>query len=303
MKVFTSLDQLPSLPKPICLAIGNFDGVHIGHQAILKRVVEKAKAIHGESAALTFSNHPASILRKETPPLLCTIPHKKLLLERMGIDYLFMLPFTLEFSKQTEREFLEKMAKLMPLKWLIQGHDAMIGKDRQGDREKVKAICADLDISVEHLQLISAENNKISTSTAIRKMIQDGHLQEAEKWLGRPYSVFGKVEKGLGLGKKLGYRTANIPVDDLCLPPYGIYAASMRYDKVYPGVASLGIAPTVRQDNKPVLEIHLFDQPPDVSGKFVEIFFKRYMRPEIKFDSLEALSKQIALDVIEARSQ
>lgn len=301
MKLFETLEPFPSLSKPIVLTIGNFDGVHLGHQALLQRVIYKTKQCHGESAVITFNNHPTEVLKKETPPFLCTIPHKRLLIEAMGIDNLFLIPFTLEFSYQTDREFIEKLAKMLPLKELVLGHDALIGKDRHGSKENVIKICRELNIGVEYLTPFAIDDRLIS-STIIRQTIQKGDLQAAQKLLGRPYSVYGKIVKGLGLGKKLGYPTANIPVEGLCLPPYGIYAAFMRFEgRDYPGVISLGVAPTVRKDNKPVLEIHLFDQPPDISGKCVEIFFKRYLREERKFDTLEELSHQIALDVAQAK--
>ena len=291
-------DKDEPLQKPVVLTIGMFDGMHLGHQSVLSRVKEISQAEGYGSAVFTFENHPAEVLRPDKKiPLLCSLDHKKNLMEKNGIDLLILAQFTREFSHQTSDVFLSRIRTLVPFNYLILGHDAAIGKDRHGNREIVQALAKQLQFEVEYLDPVFMDDQPVS-STKIRHLIQEGKLNEADKLLGRRFSIRGQVIKGMGLGKKLGYPTANISVHGLCLPPLGIYAVTLFCDgRAMPGAANLGFAPTVRNDKEPILEVHLLDCDQELYGRTVEVVFEEFIRQEKQFNSLDDLKNQIAKDI------
>jgi riboflavin kinase / FMN adenylyltransferase len=301
MQVAYSLEKI-QLPKPVILTIGNFDGMHLGHQALLHHLVNTAKKQQAASAVLTFSNHPSKVLNPTNPtPLLCKIEHKMAMLEQAGIDLALLLPFTKEFSEQSADVFLKTVRHSLPFQTLILGSDAHIGKNREGNRSNVTKLAETLGFAIEYFPDIEKNGQRISSSL-IRACIRQGHLKEAETLLGRPFSIYGEVIKGRGTGTTLGFPTANLDVEDLCLPPLGVYAVRLFIDnKPHEGIANLGIAPTVRQNNKPILEVYLFDHINDLYGKNVEVLFCEFIREEKQFSNLEELKKQIALDVTQAK--
>lgn len=289
-------------PKPVVLTIGNFDGVHLGHLAVLKRVREVAQHAHCPCVAFTFENHPSTVLRPNQPvSLLCTPAHKLRLLEQAQVDRVISAKFTTEFAQHTAQEFLTQMQVDVPFSHLILGHDALLGKDRKGNRQQVEAITKALHVSVEYLDPFQIEGITVSSSY-IRTLIQQGNFTRAAQFLGRPFSIYAPVISGGAKGKAIGFPTANIEVTGLCLPPLGVYAVRLIYqNKSLDAVANLGMAPTVRHDNKPLLEIHILDQSLDLYGQFVEVVFFQYIRSEQKFPSLQHLQAQIQHDVTSAR--
>jgi riboflavin kinase/FMN adenylyltransferase len=302
MKVAYSLAEI-ALPKTsIVLTIGSFDGVHLGHQAILKHLTQTAAKQNAISVVLTFSNHPSKVLQpNHTTPLLCSIDHKLLLLEEAKIFATILLPFTKKFSQQSADTFIKAVREVLPFQTLILGSDAQFGKDREGDRLTVTSFAKNQGFTAEYLPDIIMNGLRISSSH-IRDLVQNGLLKEAEVLLGRPYSIYGPILKGSGRGAPLGFPTANLNVNDLCLPPFGVYAVTLRKDNIkFEGVANLGFAPTMRSDDEPLLEVHLFDYKSDFYGKYVDVQFHQYIRPEKLFANAEELKNQIALDVIEAR--
>jgi riboflavin kinase/FMN adenylyltransferase len=302
MKIAYSITDIPEINTPIALTIGNFDGVHLGHQAVLQHLAATSEKYQASSVVLTFSNHPSEVLRPAHPtPLLCTIEHKILLLKQAGVDLVILLPFTKEFSEQSADTFLRKIRESLPFQTLILGSDAHIGKNREGDRNTVTTLAEALGFTVEYFPDIKKEGQRISSSL-IRENIQKGHLKQVEDLLGRPYSIYSKVLKGSGRGAPLGFPTANLNVRDLCLPPFGVYAVSLWNEgREFPGVANLGLAPTIRQDDTPILEVHLFDQNIDLYDQFVDVRFYDFIREEKYFDRIEDLRTQIALDVQKAK--
>jgi riboflavin kinase/FMN adenylyltransferase len=302
MDVVNSLKQFADPKKPIALTIGSFDGVHLGHKALFQQVVTAAHEIKGKSVILTFRNHPSEVLRPAHPtPLICSIQHKIKLLKESHADTLVLLDFTPEIAQQTPEEFLQDVRKRIPFSHLILGDDATIGKDRQGNRAYLQGLSRQWPFHLEYLSHYHIDGMKVSSSK-IRQYIHKGNFSEAEMHLGRKYSIYDTVIRGHRMGKKIGFPTLNLDVKGLCLPPYGVYAVRMLYEKqLFSGVANLGIAPTTRQDISPLLEIYVFDFEKDLYGSPVEIFFEKYMRPEMKFNSIEALKEQIRIDVAEAK--
>lgn len=304
MHIIHSLHDAKNLKlhTPVILTIGNFEGVHKGHQALLKQVVDLAHKHHKTAALITFSNHPTEILNPNNPtPLLCTTDHKLSLFKKAGIDLVILLPFTKDFSQQSAEAFLENIQENLPFQDLLLGSDAHIGKNREGNPTTIAALAKKIGFTVDYFPDINFESQRISSSR-IRACIHKGDFKDAELLLGRPYSIMGTVIKGTGRGTPIGFPTANIAVDKLCLPPYGVYAVTLAADnKSYKGVANLGVAPTVHQERTPMLEVHLFDTNVDLYGKTVDVILHTYIRPEKRFESLDALKAQIAMDVTQAK--
>lgn len=301
MKVITSLPHFPKDSSPCVLTIGNFDGVHLGHQSVLERVKAVARQSSAQTAVLTFSNHPANVIYQSPASLLCTMEHKVQLLDKEGIDLLILIPFTQELAAQSAATFLSTIKQALPFDALILGNDATLGKNREGDRETVQAISKDLNFKVEYLTDCSIGGIRISSSK-IRECIRQGNFAQAEHMLGRPFSIYAPITKGAGRGSQIGFPTANIAVNDLCLPPLGVYAVTLKHlGKEYYGVANLGLAPTLRNDHKTIFEVHLFDHTSSLYDEPVEVIFNKYIRPEQRFEGVEQLKEQISKDVQTAK--
>jgi riboflavin kinase/FMN adenylyltransferase len=220
----------------------------------------------------------------------------------MDVDLLFYLPFTKAFSEQNAEDFLTTISKKLNFKKLILGYDARIGRGREGDKNKILELSRKMQFEAQHLEPLIVEE-KPASSSAIRQAIQKGDLKTAETFLGRPYSILGLVTQGKQLGKKLGFPTANLDVSDLCLPPFGVYAVEAEVEgKRCSAIANIGIAPTIRADGNPLLEVYLFEEDADLYGKELEVIFKKFLRPEMKFKNEEELRLQIAKDIKKAKS-
>ena len=304
MHIARSLQEASELQLdlPAILTIGNFDGVHRGHASVLQHVVEVAKKENKHSVVITFANHPSEVLRVTQPTLLlCTLDHKIKLLKEAHIDCVVLITFTKELSEQTAEEFLKTVRHAIPYHTLLLGSDAHIGKNREGDKTRISTLAKSMGFSVTYFPDLNHEGQRISSSR-VRQCIEQGRLKDAEMLLGRPYSICGPVLKGHGRGAPLGFPTANISVDKLCLPPLGVYAVTLWDEgKPHDAVANLGNAPTVHQERAPLLEVHLFDQHIDLYGHIVDVQFKTFIRPEKRFDTLETLKAQIAQDIIQAK--
>jgi riboflavin kinase/FMN adenylyltransferase len=302
MIVFKSFEEIATFSDNAVISIGNFDGIHCGHKELMQRINKKKLEINGKSLVVTFSNHPAMVLRPgRTPDLLASPEHKLVLLERHGIDGVLFLPFTKELSKLTARAFVEKLRQHLPFKELVLGYDAAFGKDREGNKETVIALAKEYGFKVDYAEKIVIDDYTLS-STLIRQCVREGKLELAEKLLGRPYAIFGTVAKGPGKGKQLGFPTINIPTKGLCLPPFGIYCTRIHLEgEELLGVGNLGSAPTVHNDREAMLEVHIFDFNKDIYGKQVEVILEEYLRPEERYASVELLIEQIQKDVAKAK--
>jgi len=296
MEVLHELGSLSALRGPVYLAIGIFDGVHRGHQALIEEAQADAKKTGGTAVVMTFEPHPMMFFQRSEPPLRLSSPrHKELLLERQGVTHLAVLPFEAGRAGQTAEEFVEELrAACRPLGGVVVGADWKFGKGRGGDVVLLRRMGG---FEVDGIPAVTIDGEVIS-STAIRMAIARGDLTFAEKALGRPYAVLGPVVPGRKLGHTIGFPTANIDTDGFQLPPDGVYAARVRIgEKSFAGIANLGVRPTVSHDAKRVLEVHLFEFDGDLYGMEVEVEFLRFVRGEKKFASVEELREQIGRDI------
>lgn len=300
MEVLRDLASLGSLRGPVYLAIGIFDGVHRGHQALIEEAKADAAKTGGTAVVMTFEPHPMMFFQRSEPPLRLSSPrHKEFLLERQGVTHLAVLPFEAARAGQTAEEFVEDLrAACRPLGGIVVGADWKFGKGRGGDVALLKRLGG---FEVDGIPAVAIDGEVIS-STAIRMAVARGDLAFAERALGRPYAVMGKVVPGRKLGHTIGFPTANIETDGFQLPPDGVYAARVRIgEKNFAGIANLGVRPTVSHDAKRVLEVHLFDFDGDLYGVEVEVEFLRFVREERKFASVDELRDQIARDIAAVR--
>lgn len=300
MEVLHDLASLQSLRGPVYLAIGIFDGVHRGHQALIEEAQADAKKSGGTAVVMTFEPHPMMFFQRTEPPLRLSSPrHKELLLERQGVTHLAVLPFEAARAAQTAEEFVEDLrTACRPLGGVVVGADWKFGKGRTGDVALLRRMGG---FEVDGIPAVTIDGEVIS-STAIRLAVARGDLAFAEKALGRPYAILGPVVPGRKLGHTIGFPTANIETDGFQLPPDGVYAVQVRIgDKTFRGIANLGVRPTVSYDAKRVLEVHLFDFDGDLYGMEVEVEFLRFVREERKFGSVEELRAQIGRDVAAVR--
>ncbi len=290
MKIIYRLEDFEPMGEPISLTIGNFDGVHLGHQAILSR-------LSGQKVVFTFSNHPIEVLQSCPFFRLTTTSHRLRLLEKNGVDTTLIVPFTEAFSKQPADEFITQLHIALPFSHLVLGHDAVIGHKRQGDTILLQELATKLGFSLTYLEPITFNGAPVSSSQ-LRALIQKGSFEEASKLLGRPYSIQSVVEPGDQQGRHLGFKTANLKVHSLCLPPLGVYVVQTEIEnKSYIGVANLGHAPTLHANRPPILEVHLIDYQGELYGLEIEVEFLKFLRPEKRFDSIEALKRQIQNDI------
>jgi riboflavin kinase/FMN adenylyltransferase len=304
MKILHSISDLESLPGPLFLAIGVFDGVHRGHQAVISTSARHAHAADATPMVVTFDPHPAKILRpNDAPHLLTAREHKIDLIRRLGVGHLLVLEFNKQFAATPPDEFVRQLLKhSKPLREICVGHEWSFGHKRAGNLALLKQLGAELGFDVVGIPPVMVDGNVVS-STAIRTAIKEGHFDKAAAMLGRPYSIVGTVVPGDNLGKKLGFPTANLSAHSEQFPPDGVYFAEAWLDGVlHHGVVNLGIRPTVAK-NKPqrTLEIHLLDFNDDIYDQEIEVRFLQYLRPEKKFPSVDALVRQIETDVNQAR--
>ena len=304
MKILHSISDLASLPGPLFLAIGVFDGVHRGHQAVISTSARHAHAADGTPVVVTFDPHPAKVLRpNDAPHLLTAKQHKIDLIRSLGVGHLLVLEFNRQFASTPPDEFVRQlMSNSKPLREICVGHEWSFGRNRTGNLTLLKKLGHELGFEVIGIPPVMVNGNVVS-STAIRNAIKDGDFDKAADMLGRSYSVVGTVVPGDNLGKKLGFPTANLSAHSEQFPPDGVYFAEAWLDGVlHHGVVNLGIRPTIAKDkSQRTLEIHLLDFNEDIYGKEIEIRFLQYLRPEKKFANADALVQQIQIDVNQAR--
>jgi riboflavin kinase/FMN adenylyltransferase len=298
------LEELPELGVPLHLALGVFDGVHIGHQAVIARAVQAAAKHGGLAGLLTFDPHPIRVIAPEKAPasLLATLHHKAEIVRDLGIQLFIPLHFDAAFAAMEASEFIQKLTAA-PIRTIAVGEDWRFGHNRSGD---VPFLRQQADIDGFHLEAVPPvmlEGDRVS-STRIRQAIRDGNLTDAANMLGRPYSISGTVVEGRKLGRTLGFPTANCATGDAQLPPDGVWVARafLPDGRAFGGVANLGMRPTVAGTAR-TLEVHLFDFSGDLYGQELEIQFVNHLRSELKFPSLDALRVQIQRDAEEARGQ
>jgi riboflavin kinase/FMN adenylyltransferase len=284
------------------LTLGNFDGVHCGHQQILRRLVEVARGIDGEAIVLTFHPHPATVLAPEHMPKLITDWRARVeLIAAFGVDAIIMQHFTAAFSTITAEDFVRRfLVDGLGVRAVVVGHRVSFGHNRAGRAAILRQLGAKYGFAVEIIGPVEAGGHLVSSS-AVRRAISHGELERAKLLLGRTPSVTGRVGHGHHRGKGLGFPTVNLRIGRLVLPPDGVYAVRVRvHGEWLPGVTNLGFNPTFHQHERS-LEAHIFDFRGDLYGQRVEIAFVQRLRGEERFPTPHALAQQIARDVEAAR--
>jgi riboflavin kinase/FMN adenylyltransferase len=304
MEILRSIPELERLRGPLFLAIGVFDGVHRGHQAVISTSADHARATNGTPVVLTFDPHPEKVLRPERAPhLLTATQHKIALIRDLGVGNLLIINFDKQFAATEPEDFVVALvAHSRPLREICVGHEWSFGKNRRGNLELLKKLGAKSNFDVVGIPPVKISGAVVS-STAIRRAIEKGDFAKAAEMLGREYTILGTVAHGDNLGKKIGFPTANLSAHSEQFPPNGVYAAEARIDSErHRGVINLGVRPTISGGkSERVLEIHLFDFNRQIYGQDVEVRFLRFLRPEKKFANVEALVEQIRQDVDQAR--
>ncbi len=298
MRIFRHFHQADGCP--LALAIGNFDGMHLGHQTLLAKLKEAAQARGLKSAVMTFEPHPREFFSPENAPTRLTSLREKLeLFAEAGVEYAYVCHFNQRFAQVTADDFMHKILRqAMNVKSVLVGEDFRFGARRQG----TLADFSNAGFEIIRLPDVLFDAHRVS-STAVRNALAIGDLAKAAQLLGRSYSISGKVVHGDKVGRTWGYPTANIHMLHDRPPLFGVYAVKLEglAESYLPGVASLGVRPTVKQNGKPVLEVHLFDFEQDIYGKHVRVHFMHKIRDEMKFADIETLKTWIASDARQAR--
>ncbi len=284
--------------EPIVATIGIFDGVHLGHQYLIKQVIKRARRLKAQSAVFTFTPHPLAVLNPlKTPPLLIFLKHRLRLISSLGINLCVVLKFNRALASMSAEEFVKKiLVNRFRVKELIIGENFCFGKDKCGDINLLKQLGKKYNFRVEKIKIIKEKRQFIS-STKIRTLISRGKLKLASKFLGRPVSILGTVIRGFSRGRRLGFPTANIDPHHEVLPPFGVYAVKVKIDKGWhQGVLNIGCRPTFFKKGQPSIEVYLFDFKKNIYGKDIEMIFLKKIRAEKKFRNSQALVKQIEKD-------
>jgi len=306
MQLIENLDDIEEPFPNAVITIGNFDGVHIGHQALFQEVIERADAIGGTSIAMTFEPHPIRVLKQNgNPPLITLYDQKVELIEKSGMDVLIAVPFDHDFADVTAKEFvLDILIKRIGARIIVVGKDYTFGKNREGNLNLLRSYAEALDIqvvTVDWIPVANQDENRIS-STRIRQLVMDGQVAKAQKLLGRHYQIKGMVVTGRNRGGKLlGFPTANINLHDELSPKLGVYAVTVEcMGATHKGVANIGFSPTF-DDHMFTVEVHILDFDSNIYAQEIRINFIQRIRDEIKFANIEELSEQITKDIAIAR--
>ena len=299
MNIIHAASELDTKGKRVCLAIGFFDGVHLGHQQILRQTIADARQHDGIALVLTFDQHPATIVAPEkVPPLIYSLPQKLRAIESLGVENIFLIRFDKKFSEQSGEQFIRSLAQSPgKIRSVCVGANFVFGHKRSGNVALLKKLGAELDFSVHGLSALSLDGQRVS-STRIREAIRAGDFDDASQMLGRPYAISGTIVVGDKLGRTLGFPTANLDASGLALPPNGVYAALTKMDgKLYRVALNIGFRPTVATGKQSRVEAYLLDFHGELYGKELEIEIGEKLRDEKKFGSPEELREQIARDV------
>ncbi len=293
------MDEFKGVDFPV-VTVGTFDGVHLGHRKIISRLKEIAREKGGETVVITFDPHPRAVIYPDSWNLkLINSPLKKIeLLEKNGIDHLVILPFTGEFANMTSYEFIRQiLVDGINMKWIVVGFDHHFGKDRLGNHHSLHDFGRSLDFEVEEVSPMYIDGVAVSSSK-IRNALNEGDIRKANRYLGYTYSIQGKVIPGYQVGRKMGFPTANIEVDDSLklITANGVYACRIQWKgKEFNGMGNIGNRPTLDRNDHTV-EVHIFDFNHEIYGDFLIISWVDRIRDEIRFASLDALREQLEKD-------
>ncbi len=302
MRIFHNISETSDL-KDTIVTIGTFDGVHLGHQKILKKLVELKNKNGGETLLFTFDPHPRKVLFPDQRDLklITTTQEKCELLKQFGIDNVLVFPFTIEFSKMSAEDYISNIiSETLKTKTLVIGYDHRFGSNREGNIETLKQVSGNYNFDL--IEIPAQEINQLNiSSTRIRKAIEEGEIEVANSFLGYSFFISGIVIKGKQLGRTIGYPTANIELLDLdkIKPKTGVYAVNIVIDQIkFKGMLNVGYNPTTDSDRIQKIEVNIFDFDKDIYGKIIKIEFIKHLRNEVKFANLDELKEQLAKDKI-----
>ena len=304
MRIIHSPAEAASERTKWCLAIGFFDGVHLGHQQIIRHAINDARQHEGRALVITFDRHPNTVVAPaRVPPLVYSLPQKLRVIGSLGPDTLWLIRFDEAFSRQTGEQFVRRLvAEFAHVRSVCVGANFVFGHKRSGNVELLKRLGAELNVTVHGMAAVALDGKAVS-STRIRERILGGDLDGASQMLGRAYSLAGQVVPGDGLGQRLGFPTANVEVAGLALPPKGVYAIHAQVNgRSWRAVLNIGHRPTLANPAPQLrVEAHLIDYHGDLYGQELEVTFVEKLREEKKFGSLAELREQIAKDILEAQ--
>ncbi|MBF0236232.1 MAG: bifunctional riboflavin kinase/FAD synthetase [SAR324 cluster bacterium] len=292
-------DRTPD--KPVVATIGNFDGMHLGHRALVDSVLKEAQIRQAVAALVTFDPHPQEVLHPDkTVSKICTPEHRVKLFEEAGLDIVHIIPFTREFSCLSPEEFVQRfLMEHFNLKQLVIGHDFHFGKNRAGNAERLKQIGQAQGFDVQKVSAVEIGGQTVS-STLIRKLIQEGRFKEIPEYLGRFFSIYGPISHGDHRGRTLGLPTANIYPNTSLAIPNGVYVTEIHFPKdIRYGITNIGVKPTFGK-NQFSVETLIFEFQQEIYGNFIEVRPLKFLRSETTFPDAEALRKQIHQDMEQA---
>lgn len=300
MKIYRDLSETKGIKNPV-ITTGTFDGVHLGHQKILTQLIQEAKKIDGESVVLTFWPHPRMVVFPDDHnlQLLNTLEEKAQLLEAHGIDHFIIYPFSKKFSRLSAREYVKEiLVDGIGVSKMAVGYDHRFGKNREGDFNSLTTLAKEFDFQVQEISAEDVENVNVS-STKIRKALLNGDVTTAKAYLNYNYFVKGRVVSGEGIGKTLGFPTANILVEDSykLIPKIGVYAVLVTLgEQLYKGMMNIGVRPTVATNAPKTLEVHLLDYSGDLYNQEIKVSFIQRLRDEMRFENVTQLKEQLNED-------
>ncbi|HIJ37677.1 MAG TPA: bifunctional riboflavin kinase/FAD synthetase [Rhodospirillaceae bacterium] len=307
MRIFRHFTELPAAIRGGVLALGNFDGVHLGHQNILNTTVKTARRLGVAAGAMTFEPHPRTVFNPDKPPFRLTpFRVKARLIESLGLDFLLMQHFDLAFAAHTAEQFTDDiLGEALGAVQIVVGYDFAFGHGRKGNGAMLQTRGVQKGFSVQIIDPLRAEDGSLYSSSRVREMLAQGNPRQAAQLLGRDWEIEGRVELGDQRGRQLGFPTANLHMADFLLPAFGVYAVRAGIDKGeatqwLPGVANFGQRPTFGKEDR-VLEVHLFDFDGDLYGRHLRVALADFLRGEQKFDGPAALKVQIEQDCVAAR--
>jgi len=305
VKTIHTAKELTPAGKKVCLAIGFFDGVHLGHQQIIRQTIADARQHDAVAIVLTFDRHPNEVVApNRVPPLIYSLPQKLQAIGSLGADALLLIPFDKKFSEQPGEEFIRGLARdFGKIYSICVGAEFVFGHKRAGNVALLKKLGGESGFHVHGLAAVSLDRQPVS-STRIREKIRIGNLDRASQMLGRPYAISGRVIKGDQVGMKLGFPTANLDVVGRALPPNGVYSGRAKQgEQFYPVALNIGVRPTMTSTRPELrVEAHLLDFKGDLYDQILEVELGEKLREERRFDSIDELKTQIGQDVTKVRN-
>ncbi len=298
MILLTDFEHIPELTPPVIITIGNFDGLHRGHKRILRKVISRSREEGGTSMVVTFEPHPLKVLYPDrAPQLIQTLGQKRDILSHLGIQALLEVPFTREFGQVSAEDFTRMLAERITPREIYIGEDFRFGHNRDGNIAFLQSLQDRYGYTAKAFKKLKVDGDVVS-STLIRQLLIKGEMEKAVRLLGRPYIIEGMVEHGDGRGKTIGFPTANLSIENELIPAYGVYVVAVDVGDavLLPAVANLGKRPTFGKDEVAV-EVHILEGARQLYGRKIRVLFFQFLRPEKKFDSVDALKEAISADV------